>query len=93
VLESPDLAPRWVIADAELASTGVAELANLIRTSSPEPVAVVFLCGSLPLQEVSATVLLKPVAFADLLSALRASLADREDAHMGGGWTKPDDDD
>ena len=85
--------PDGIIADADLGSTEVDELANVIRTSSPVPVATVFLGSSLPLQEVPATVLLKPVAFPDLLSALRTSLADREDAQTGGGWTTPNGDD
>jgi DNA-binding response OmpR family regulator len=79
--------PHGVIADGDLSSTELPQLANLIRTSTPVPLAVVFLCESVPTRDVGATVLLKPVAFADLLATLRGSLADENE--LGGGWTTP----
>jgi hypothetical protein len=69
--------PDGIIADGDLASIEVDELANLIRESSAVPVALVLLCKTRPLRGVPATVLLKPVAFPDLLSALRTSFGDR----------------
>jgi DNA-binding response OmpR family regulator len=82
--------PRGVIADGDLSNMALPELANLIRTSTPAPLAVVFLCESVPLRDVDATVLLKPVAFADLLAAVRSQLADQDE--LAGGWTTPTSD-
>lgn len=79
--------PHGVIADGDLSSMALPQLANLIRTSTPVPLAVVFLCESMPSRDVDAAVLLKPVAFADLLATVRNSLADRDEP--AGGWTTP----
>jgi hypothetical protein len=79
--------PHGVIADGDLSSMALPGLANLIRTSTPVPLAVVFLCESAPPRDVDATILLKPVAFADLLAAVRSSLAD--DDELASGWTTP----
>lgn len=79
--------PHGVIADADLSSMALPQLANLIRTSTPVPLFVVFLCAAEPSRDVGATILLKPAAFADLLATLRSSLAD--DDEPAGGWTTP----
>jgi len=91
-LRLPMWRPDGIIADCDLASLGLAELINIIRTSAPVPPCLVLLCSSLQLQEAPATMLLKPVAFADLLSALRKGLAERDDTLVAGGWTTPTDD-
>jgi CheY-like chemotaxis protein len=88
----PTWRPDGIIADCDLASLELAELVNIIRTSAPVPPSVVLLRSSIPFQDALAIVLLKPVVFADLLSALRKGLADRDDALMAGGWITPIDD-
>jgi DNA-binding response OmpR family regulator len=77
--------PHGVIADGDLSSVALPALANLIRTSTPVPLAVVFLCESLPTQDIGATVLRKPVSFADLLATVRSELG--ADDEPTGPWT------
>ena len=84
--------PDGIIADGDLATTEVSDLADIIRTSAPVPASLLFLCTSPPTQEVPAALLLKPVAFPELLSALRRSLADRDDVQIAGGWAAPTQD-
>ena len=78
-----------IIADGDFASVELARLAEQVRRASPTPVSVIFLCQHHPGVEVPATVLLKPIAFLDLLATLRASLAALDDAPIAGGWTTP----
>ena len=75
--------PDGVIADGDFGRVEIDELANVIRTSAAVPAAMVLLCGSLRPQPVSATVLVKPVAFVELLSALREGLTHRDGAQLG----------
>jgi DNA-binding response OmpR family regulator len=82
--------PHGVIADGDLSNMALPQLANLIRTSTPVPVAVVFLCGAVPLRDVGATVLLKPVAFADLLATVRGILAEGDELVAAGQGRQQD---
>jgi CheY-like chemotaxis protein len=84
--------PDGIIADGDLATTQVGDLADIIRTSAPVPASLLLLCTCPPLQEVPAALLLKPVAFPELLSALRRNLADRDDVQVAGGWAAPNED-
>lgn len=75
--------PHGVIVDADLSRMAPAHLANLIRSSTPVPISILFLCASAPARDFDATVLLKPVGFADLLATVRGCLAER-DGQIGG---------
>jgi CheY-like chemotaxis protein len=82
--------PDGVVADGDFPVAELGDLADVIRTSAPVPVAVLFLCSSLPDQKVRAALLLKPVAFPELLSTLRTSLRARDEARQT-GWNTPSD--
>ena len=84
--------PDGIVADGDLAGTELGDLADIIRASASVPASLVFVCTSPPPDEIPAAVLLKPVAFADLLSVLRRALAARDDVQLAGGWTAPTDD-
>ncbi len=72
--------PHGVVADHDLASLELADLLDVIRASAPMPPSIVLMCNAPPHEQTFGKVLIKPVPFLELLSTLRDSLADREDA-------------
>jgi hypothetical protein len=70
--------PDLVVGNGDLRAAEIAALANLIRSSAPVAVPVVFVCHWRPRLELQARVLRNPAPFADLVSLIQSTLASCE---------------
>ncbi len=82
---SPDL----VVVDGDPIFNETTELENLIRSSSPAALSVIFMCQRPPPGNLCARVLQKPIRFSELLSAIHDTLADRAPSAAAKHETEP----